>query len=378
MEPQPPKRPVQSIAAVAFAAALIGIAPGALARSDDSSRARERAPFAIPSGAPEPTLKSAVDYARRLEPDLILTYREKEPGALSVSRFAGDRLYCEMRLAPFLDTALDSLAPMLNGRLTPEMQARFALSHEVGHCKFRRVFMARPDGRVADPSAFTWLAQEVAADVYGILTMERESDAPPGLRQAIVVARRVMGERLGDRAHATANFLEPALSQCPDAHSDAQALACAVDAAYLTVGYLGYATSRTRGGDPVPAIPELIAAGHEWIDPRMRYFDNPAAYERDFVGGDLARFQFREIARIGKTRYLSAEVRSDDQGVSAAHRLADFYGLRFGTLEVSEGRAVEALRVDDAKELSWLKLLGARIEVADGLEQDIDAGRAVP
>jgi len=110
----------------------------------------------------------------------------------------------------------------------------------------------------------------------------------------------------------------------------------------------------------------------------MRFFDSPQAYEREFVGGDLARFEFHEIARIGGARYLSAELRSASDKASAAHRLADFYGLRVGTLEVSEGRAVEALRVDDAVELAWLKLLGARIEVADGLEPDLDAGHAAP
>ena len=356
----------------AAAGAVIAVAGGVPAAASDAPAASARLPseidaFNVPTGTPDPALRAAVDDVRAKDAGLQISFREQEPGALSVSRFSGDRLHCEMRLAHELEGALDALAPMLRNRVAPEVQARFALAHELGHCRLRAAFMERADGQVEDPSVFPWLAQEVAADVYGILLVERDGgEGTRVLRNWIVIARRVMGERLGDRSHATGSFLQPALSlpRCRAPVTDVELLGCSIAAAYMTVGYLGFAAERMGGGEPVPKPVDLEADGETRIAATMRRFDSPADYERRFVGGDLARFEFRDVATIGGSHYLTAAMRSGEP-ISAAHRLADFYGLRVGMLRLADGRRVEALRVDGPEEWEWLKVLGAKVEIEE-------------
>jgi hypothetical protein len=317
-----------ALGAIAFGWIVNGAAAGPEDRPamPAPSPISEVSPFDVPTGAPEPPVEAAADEVRALETGLLVTFREKEPGALSVSRFIDNRLHCEMRVAPGLEGALDTLAPMLYGRLSPEIQARFALAHELGHCRMRAAFMLRPDGRVDDPSVFPWVAQEVAADVYGMLLVERGGGAPPDLRRWIVAARRVMAERQNDRSHATANFLAPAMSipRCRAPRTDPELLDCAIGAAYMTVGYLAF-VSEHAVGERVPRPSELVEIGTARIRAAMRTFDSPADYQRRFVGADLAQFEFRDVAQIGSSHYLTAVVSGADP-ISAARRLADFCG----------------------------------------------------
>jgi hypothetical protein len=353
---------------------IAGVA--AAGRETEPAPVAEMGAFEVPTAVPDPPLRAAADEVSAQEAGLLVTFREKEPGALSVSRFTDDRLHCEMRVAPGLEGALDTLGPMLYGRLSPEIQARFALAHELGHCRMRASFMTRPDGRVDDPSVFPWVAQEVAADVYGMLMVERSPGAPPDLRRWIVAARRVMADGQNDRAHATANFLAPAMSipRCRAAHTDPELLDCAIGAAYMTVGYLAFVAEHAVG-ERVPRPSELVEIGTARIRAAMRTFDSPADYQRRFVGADLAQFEFRDVAKIGSSHYLTA-VAGGAVPVSAARRLADFYGLRVGELRLADGSVAEALRVDGPYEWEWLRILGARIPDAAPAPTPVATGRS--
>jgi len=324
--------------------------------------AHEASPFDVPSGAPDDYMRTAADFAQRLAPDVHISFRDGEKGALSVVRVVDGRLQCYVRLARSGGRTLEALARFLAGRIDADDQARFAVAHEIGHCKVRAAFMLRPDGSVWDASAFPWVAQEVSADVYGILAIERTGSASSGLRQAIAAGRQLMAERLGDQSHATGGLLPQALAQCRANATDDDAVHCALDAAYLAVGALA---PEGRDHESMPdrdLAGELTRLGQTVIGKEVRVYDSLEGYRRDFAGADVAAFEFRELERDGDSIYLSAEA-SGRRDV--ARRIADFYGLRVGEL-LDGGRTVTALRLDGRDELDWLLTLGAVVTTRDG------------
>src|ERR1700758_3023979 len=158
-------RPARAPFVLKFAAACLqAIAITALADPHEATR------FSVPSGAPDDTMRAAAAFALELQPDAEISFRDSQSGSLSVSRVEGDRIHCILRLSPDTDEALMPLNRFLNGRLDRDAQAMWALAHEIGHCKLRDAFLNRTDGHVADASVFPWLAQEAAADAYGILS----------------------------------------------------------------------------------------------------------------------------------------------------------------------------------------------------------------
>src|SRR6267143_2672674 len=143
------------------------LAPDAIAGTLEASQ------FSVPSGSPDDTMQASAAFARELDPEAEVSFRDAQSGSLSVSRVEGNRIKCIVRVSPAASEALRPLDRFLNGRLDHDAQAMWALAHEIGHCKLRDAFLNRPDGHAADASIFPWLAQEAAADAYGILSVER-------------------------------------------------------------------------------------------------------------------------------------------------------------------------------------------------------------
>jgi hypothetical protein len=257
---------------------------------------------------------------------------------------------------------LKPLGRFLNGRIEPQAQAMFAMAHEVGHCKLRTAFLNRSDGSAADASVFPWLAQEAAADAYGILSVERRLGENAPVRQAVIISRMLSSAMYRDPNHATGHYVSDALSLCRQNRSEADAVQCAIATAYYTVGSL----ANDEQGSPyaVDSKPELIyELGVQKVAQTMRVYENIAQYKAQFSGADLSRFAFREVSRHGNTRYITAVT---SQHTDTTHGLADYYGFKTGELVTDDKRNITALRVDSADELDWLLTLGAVVRTEDG------------
>src|SRR5260370_9678881 len=143
------------------------------------------------------------ECARDLDAIVESSYRDSQGGSLSVSRVQGNGIRCIVRVSPDTGEALTQLGRFLNDRIEPKAQAMFAMAHEIGHCKLRDAFLNRPDGRAADASVFSWLAQEAAADVYGILSVERRLGEKGPVRQALIPSRMLTSALYADGPHPT-------------------------------------------------------------------------------------------------------------------------------------------------------------------------------
>jgi len=314
-------------------------------------------------------MQAGADFARELYPKVEISFWEAESGSLSVSRIEGDSIRCVLRLSPVADDALRPLGRFLNGRLDPKTQVMFATAHEIGHCKFREAFLKQSDGRAADASAFPWLAQEAAADAYGILSTERRLGASEQVRQAVVISRMLASAAYRDPNHATGHFVSGALALCPQNRSDADAVQCAVATAYFTVGSL--ANDEQGSPYPVDSAPQLIyELGVKQIAQRIRVYYDIAQYKAQYSGADLSRFAFSEISRQGDSRYITAV---SGQQTDATYGLADYYGFKTGKLATDGRDNVTALRIDGPDELDWLLTLGAVVRTEDG--QSLSKGR---
>jgi hypothetical protein len=331
--------------------------PDAMAGSHEASQ------FSVPSGAPDETMQASAAFAHELDPDAEISFRDAQSGSLSVSRVEGNRIKCIVRVSPETGEALKPLGRFLNGRLDRDAQAMWALAHEIGHCKMRDAFLNRPDGHVADASVFPWLAQEAAADAYGILSVERKLGAKVPVREAVIISRMLASSMYHDQAHATGHYVSDALALCPRNRNDDDAVQCAIATAYYTVG----SVTNDEQGSPysVDSPPQLIyELGLKKIATVLRVYDDMADYKAQFTGADLSRFAFNEVSRAGDTRYITAE--AGQQRMDMTYRLADFYGFKTGELVTEDARSVKVMRIDGADELDWLLTLGAVVRTEDG------------
>jgi len=324
---------------------------------------REATRFSVPSGSPDEDMQAAAAFAKGLDPDAEISFRDAQSGSLSVSRVEGERIKCIVRVAPDAGEALKPLGRFLDGRIDRRTQTMFALAHEIGHCKLRDAFLNRPDGRVADANVFPFLAQEAAADAYGILSVERQLGDQVPVRQAVIVARMLASAMYHDGGHATGHYVSDALGLCQNNHSDADAVQCAIATAYYTVGSL--ANDEKGAVFSVDSPPQLIhELGVQKMASVMRVYDDIAQYKAQFSGADLSRFAFNEVSHRGETRYITAE---SGQNTDMTYRLADFYGFKTGEVVTRDARNVTVLRVDNADELDWLLTLGAVVRSEDGV-----------
>ena len=362
-EPATRSRPPRSVATSAAALALTALVCGLQLFARDALAApREATGFSVPAGSPDEDMRAGADFARELYPHAEISYWEAETGSLSVSRVERDGIRCVLRLSPGSGDALRPLGRFLNGRLDLRAQVMFAMAHEVGHCKLREAFLKRSDGRAADASAFPWLAQEAAADVYGILSTERKLGAQVPVRQAVVISRMLASSAYRDPNHATGHYISSALALCPQNRSDADAVQCAVATAYFTVGSL----ANDEQGSPysVDSAPQLVyELGVRQMAERIRVYRDVAEYKAQFSGADLSRFAFNEISRDGESRYLTA---ASGHQTDATYSLADYYGFKTGELATDGTRNITALRIDGPDELDWLLTLGAVVHTEDG------------
>ena len=325
--------------------------------------AREATRFSVPSGSPDEDMQAAATFARGLDPDAEISFRDAQSGSLSVSRVEGERIKCIVRVAPDAGEALKPLDRFLNGRVDRRTQTMFALAHEIGHCKLRDAFLNRPDGRVADANVFPFLAQEAAADSYGILSVERQLGDQVPVRQAVIAARMLASAMYHDGGHATGHYVSDALGLCQNNRSDGDAVQCAIATAYYTVGSL--ANDEKGAIYSVDSPPRLIyELGVQKMASVMRVYDSIEQYRAQFSGADLSRFAFNEVSHRGETRYITAE---SGQNKDMTYRLADFYGFKTGEVVTPDARNVTVLRVDSADELDWLLTLGAVVHTEDGV-----------
>ncbi len=340
-------------------AAVVGLqllAPDAIAGT------REATQFSVPAGSPDEYMQAGAAFGRELDPDVEISFRDSESGSLSVSRVEGDRVKCILRESPDIGEAVKPLGRFLSGRLEPQAQAMFALAHEVGHCKLREAFLNRSDGSAADASVFPWLAQEAAADAYGILSVERKLGVDVPVRQAVIISRMLSSSMYRDPNHATGHYVSDALALCHEDRSDADAVQCAIATAYYTVGSL----ANDEQGSPyaVDSNPELIyELGVHKVAQTIRVYQNIAQYKAQFSGADLSRFAFNEVSRDGQSRYITA---ISGQRTDTTYGLADYYGFKTGELVTDDRRNVTAMRIDGADELDWLLTLGAVVRTEDG------------
>jgi hypothetical protein len=344
----------RALKTVAFGLSLLAV--DAFAATHEATR------FQVPSASPEPYMQAGAEFAREMHPGVEISFWESESGTFSVSRVEDGGLKCILRTSSSAQEALNPLGRFLNGRLDLQAQVLFAMAHEVGHCKLRETFLERPDGHAADPSAFPWLAQEAAADAYGILSVERRLGKDSPVRDAVVRSRMLASAMMRDPNHATGHYVSSALALCPQNRSDADAVKCAVTAAYFTVGSL--ANDAQGSPYPVDSPPELIyELGVQTVTRNMRVYRDLAEYQAQFSGADLRRFAFREVSRQGQSRYIAAVGESH---TDATYRLADYYGFRTGELVTEDRRSVRALRIDGPEEFDWLLTLGAVVRTEGG------------
>jgi hypothetical protein len=322
----------------------------------------EATEFSVPAGSPDEAMQAGAAFARELYPRVEISYWDSEAGSLSVSRVEDDRVKCVLRLSADAGGALRPLGRFLDGRLDLQSQVLFAMAHEVGHCKLREAFLNQPDGRAADASVFPWLAQEAAADAYGILSVERRLGEKVPVRQAVIIARMLSAPAYHDANHATGHYVSDALALCPRNRSDEDAVQCAIATAYYTVGSL----ANDAQGSPyaVDSAPQLIyELGVRKVTQSMHVYQNIAQYKAQFSGADLSRFSFNEVSRDGQSRYIIAV---SGRQTDSTYRLADYYGFRTGELVTDDQRNVTAMRIDGPDELDWLLTLGAVVRTEDG------------
>ncbi len=334
----------------------------ALARAAAMADTHEATQFSVPAGSPDEYMQAGAAFARKLDPNVEISFWDSQSGSLSVSRVEGDRVKCILRESPDIGEAVKPLGRFLNGRIEPHAQALFAMAHEVGHCKLRDAFLNRPDGSAADAGVFPWLAQEAAADAYGILSVERELGESVPVRQAVILSRMLSSSMYRDPNHATGHYVSDALALCPQNHTDADAVQCAIATAYYTVGSL----ANDEQGSPyaVDSKPELIyELGVQKVAQTMRVYQSIAQYKAQFSGADLSRFAFNEVSRHGDSRYITA---ATSQRTDTTYGLADYYGFKTGELITDDERNVTVLRVDGPDELDWLLTLGAVVRTEDG------------
>jgi hypothetical protein len=361
---------VLALAAVLALVPVVGNSQS-LARRAAVAALHEATQFSVPAGSPDELMQAGADFARELDPTAEISYWQAQAGSLSVSRVEKGGIRCLVRLSSDASTALQPLGRFLNGRLDLKAQVMFALAHEVGHCKLREAFLKLPDGRAADASTFPWLAQEAAADAYGILSTERKLGANVPVRQAVVISRMLASAMYRDANHATGHYVSGALALCPLDRSDDDAVQCAVATAYFTVGSL--ANDEMGSPYPVDSAPQLIyELGVKKMAERMRVYRNIGQYSAQFSGADLSRFAFNEISRQGESRYITA---ATGQQTDATYPLADYYGFKIGELATDGRRSVTALRIDGSDELDWLLTLGAVVRTEDGQSLSKGAGR---
>ena len=327
-----------------------------------TAETREASDFSVPAGSPDDYMQAGAAFARELNPNVEISFWDSQSGSLSVSRVEGERVKCIVRASPDISGALNPLGRFLNGRVEPRVQAMFALAHEVGHCKLREAFLIRSDGSAADASAFPWLAQEAAADAYGILSVERRLGSDVPVRQGVILSRMLSSSMYRDPNHATGRYVSDALALCRRNRNDADAVECAIATAYFTVGSL----ANVEQGSPyaVDSKPELIyELGLHTAAKAMRVYQNLAQYKESFRGADLSRFAFSEISRHGNSRYITA---LGEQHTDTTYGLADYYGFKTGRLVTGDNRSQTALRIDGPDELDWLLTLGAVVRTEDG------------
>jgi hypothetical protein len=341
---------------------MVGFACLELIVPDAMAETHEATEFSVPTGLPDEYMQAAAAFAHQLDPNVEISFWDSQSGSLSVSRVEGDRLKCILRASPDIGEAVKPLGRFLNGRIEPQVQAMFALAHEVGHCKVREAFLNRPDGSAADASVFPWLAQEAAADAYGILSVERTLGNDIPVRQAVVLSRMLSSSMVRDPNHATGHYVSDALALCPQNRTDADAVQCAVATAYYTVGSL----ANDELGSPyaVDSRAEIIyELGLQKVAEAVRVYQNIAQYKARFSGGDLSRFAFNEISRHGDSHYITAV---GGQHTDSTYGLADYYGFKTGRLVTDDNRSLTALRIDGSDELDWLLTLGAVVRTKDG------------
>ena len=332
------------------------LAPDAMAGTHEATQ------FSVPAGSPDEYMQAGAAFARELDRNVEISFWDSESGSLSVSRVEGERVQCVLRESPDIGEAVKPLGRFLKDRLEPQAQAMFALAHEVGHCKLREAFLNRSDGSAADASVFPWLAQEAAADAYGILSVERRLGENVPVRQAVIIARMLSSAMVRDPNHATGHYVSDALGLCHQNHSDADAVQCAIATAYYTVGSL--ANDEQESPYAVDSKPELIyELGLHKVMQTMRVYQNIAQYRAQYSGADLSRFAFNEISRDGQTRYITAV---SGHQTDSTYGLADYYGFKTGELITDDRRNVTAMRIDGADELDWLLTLGAIVRTEDG------------
>ena len=337
-------------------AGLQAPAPEAITNPQEATR------FSVPSRSPDEDMQAGAQFARELDPSVEISYRDSQSGALSVSRVDGHSIKCILRVSPDAREALKPLGRFLNDRIDPRAQALFAMAHEIGHCKLRDAFLRRPDGRAADSSVFPWLAQEAAADVYGILSAERRLPEKVAVRQAVILARMLGSAMYHDKSHATGHYVSEALALCRQNRTDADAVQCAISTAYYTVGSL--ASDEKGSLVTVDSAPQLIHdLGVQKISEKMPVYDDIAQYKAQFSSVDLRRFGFDQVSRHGDRRYITAE---SAERTDMTYRLADFYGFKTGELVTEDQRHVTVLRIDGDEELDWLLTLGAVVHTQDG------------
>jgi len=330
--------------------------------ADARAETHEVTQFTVPSGTPDENMQAAGKFAHELDPNVEISYWDSQTGALSVSRVDAAGTRCILRLSPTTREALKPLGRFLDGRLEARAQAMFAVAHEVGHCKMRDAFLSRPDGRAADTSVFPWLAQEAAADVYGILSTERALGEQVPVRQAVIVSRMLTASMYGDYVHATGHYVSEALELCRRNRSDADAVKCAITTAYFTVGSL--VNDEQGAAYAVDSAPQMFyELGRHHIEEKMRVYDDIAQYKAHFSGADLSRFAFNEVSHSGDSRYITV---ATHQQADTTYRLADFYGFKTGEVATDDERNVTVLRIDGDDELDWLLTLGAVVHTEAG------------
>lgn len=323
---------------------------------------REATEFSVPTGLPDDDMRAGAAFARELEPGVEISFWDSQRGSLSVSRIEGDRVKCVVRTSAVLSEAVSPLGRFLNGRIDPQVQAMFALAHEVGHCKLHDAFLQRADGSAADASVLPWLAQEAAADTYGILSVERRLGKDVPVRQAVVLSRMLSSAIYRDANHATGHYVSASLELCSRNRTDADAVQCALATAYYTMGSLA---NDERGSPyPVDSKPQLIyELGLREVTQTMHVYPSIRQYKASFAGADLSHFAFNEISRHGDSRYIIAV---GSQQTDSTYSLADYYGFKTGKLVTDDHRDLTALRIDGEDELDWLLTLGAVVRTEDG------------
>jgi hypothetical protein len=333
-----------------------------LAVADAKARTHEATAFSVPAGTPDEYMQAGAAFARGLDPNAEISFWDSQSGSLSVSRVEGGRVKCIVRASPEIGDALKPLGRFLDGRIESRAQAMFALAHEIGHCKLRDAFLNRSDGRVADAGGFPWLAQEAAADAYGILSVERGLGSDVSVRQAVILSRMLSSTVYRDPNHATGHYVSDALALCHQNRTDADAVQCAIATAYYTVGSL---VNDEQGSPyPVDSAPELLyELGVETVSKTLRVYQDIAQYKSQFSGADLSRFAFNEVSKDGDSRYITAV---SSQHADTTYRLADYYGFKTGELVTDDQHNVTALRIDGPDELDWLLTLGAIVRTEDG------------